>query len=98
MFSFREGSICAVMLTQDVGMLTVSTEAVKGHFKFELCLKSFMRCNRHRADTLINIKAIYPVFSAYSGKGMCLIMNCPTAQANSHTEPKVFYLSVALNF
>lgn len=92
------GRIRAVMLRQDGGVLTGSTTALKSHFKLELGLKSFMSWNGHRADTWMNIKAFYPVFSAYSGNEMCLIMNCPNAQASSHTEAKVFYLSVALNF
>lgn len=63
-FSSLESSVHAVKLSHDVGMVTVNAEAVKGNFKFELRLKSFARCDRHRADTWINIKATCPVFSA----------------------------------
>lgn len=50
-FSSLENSILAGTLSHDVAMVTVNAEAVKGNFKFELCLKSFARCDRHRADT-----------------------------------------------
>lgn len=83
MFPFLASSVHAAMFSHGVGVLTGNAEAVKDNFKFELCLKGFMRHNKHHADTGINIKATYPYFSAAIGNWSVLndeLSNCPGKQ------------------
>lgn len=51
MFSFLESSTRAAKFSHDVHVFAVNAEAVKDNFKFELCLKSSTRLNRHCAET-----------------------------------------------
>lgn len=47
----ESSDICAVKFSHDAAVFTVNSEAIKDNFRFELCMKSFMGCNRHRAGT-----------------------------------------------